>query len=162
MPGNLQPLDQQFAIVDAQGRPTLYFIQWAQQRQIDITDGIDQATAQALINARTGLTVLYILASGIAGTNVGPILQAPRSGSLTNCQVIVKTSDPVTDLTFTINQNGVPVFTASNVVPHGSAADTLLKFTNLTSVPLAVAQGDQFTIDISTGTSTWQATVILE
>lgn len=36
MTGNVQPLDQQFPIVDAQGRPTLYFIQWAQQRQNDI------------------------------------------------------------------------------------------------------------------------------
>lgn len=40
MAGNLQPLDEKFAIVDAQGRPTLYFIKWAQQRQIDITEGI--------------------------------------------------------------------------------------------------------------------------
>lgn len=40
MAGNPQPLDQQFPIVDAQGRPTIYFIQWAQQRQIDISDGL--------------------------------------------------------------------------------------------------------------------------
>jgi hypothetical protein len=38
--GELQPLDQQFAIVDAQGRPTQYFTRWAQQRQIDITEAI--------------------------------------------------------------------------------------------------------------------------
>lgn len=40
MAGELQPLDQQFQIVDATGRPTLYFIQWAQQRQIDIGTAI--------------------------------------------------------------------------------------------------------------------------
>jgi hypothetical protein len=40
MAGDLQPLDQQFAIVDAQGRPTQYFTRWAQQRQIDITEAI--------------------------------------------------------------------------------------------------------------------------
>lgn len=50
MPGTLQPLDQQFPIVDNQGRPTLYFTQWAQQRQIDITDSITLQQAQDLIN----------------------------------------------------------------------------------------------------------------
>lgn len=40
MAGELQPLDLQFPIVDAQGRPTQYFIRWAQQRQIDITEAI--------------------------------------------------------------------------------------------------------------------------
>jgi len=36
MAGNLQPLDQKFPIVEKNGTPTLYFIRWAQQRQIDI------------------------------------------------------------------------------------------------------------------------------
>lgn len=40
MAGTLQPLDQKFAIVDAQGRPTDYFTRWAQQKQIDIGDSI--------------------------------------------------------------------------------------------------------------------------
>lgn len=40
MPGTSQPLDQKFAIVDAQGRPTDYFTRWAQQKQIDIGDSI--------------------------------------------------------------------------------------------------------------------------
>lgn len=40
MAGELQPLDEKFAIVDDQGRPTLYFIKWCQQRQIDITDAL--------------------------------------------------------------------------------------------------------------------------
>jgi len=40
MAGQLQPLDEKFAIVGPDGRPTLYFIKWAQQRQIDITAGL--------------------------------------------------------------------------------------------------------------------------
>lgn len=40
MAGDLQPLDDKFAIVGSDGRPTLYFIEWAQQRQIDITEAI--------------------------------------------------------------------------------------------------------------------------
>lgn len=49
MTGNLQPLDQKFPIVTADGRPTLYFIQWAQQKQIDISAGITAEQALAII-----------------------------------------------------------------------------------------------------------------
>lgn len=50
MPGELQPLASNFAVVDAKGFPTQYFIKWAQQRQIDIADGISAAQAQQLID----------------------------------------------------------------------------------------------------------------
>lgn len=43
MPGTLQPLDRYYAIVDDQGRPTEYFIRWAQQKQRDITDSASLA-----------------------------------------------------------------------------------------------------------------------
>jgi hypothetical protein len=49
MPGDLQPLDQKFAISKPDGRPTDYFIRWAQQRQIDIGGGITEAEARQLI-----------------------------------------------------------------------------------------------------------------
>lgn len=49
MAGDLQPLDMQFPIVDPQGRPTLYFTKWAQQRQIDITEAITAAQAAQII-----------------------------------------------------------------------------------------------------------------
>lgn len=49
MPGNLQPLDQSFPIVTSDGRPTLYFIKWAQQRQIDIGEGISGEQALQII-----------------------------------------------------------------------------------------------------------------
>lgn len=49
MVGTLQPLDQKFPIVTPDGRPTLYFIKWAQQKQIDITGSIDSDQATALI-----------------------------------------------------------------------------------------------------------------
>lgn len=49
MPGNLQPLDQKFPIVTSDGRPTLYFIKWAQQKQIDISEGITAEQALQII-----------------------------------------------------------------------------------------------------------------
>lgn len=60
MSGNLQPLDQQFPIVGPDGRPTLYFIKWAQQRQIDIGDSITLSDlgdylAAHLLHAGTGI-----------------------------------------------------------------------------------------------------------
>lgn len=50
MVGDIQPLDQSFAIVKPDGMPTEYFIWWAQQRQIDIQNGITAAQAQQLID----------------------------------------------------------------------------------------------------------------
>lgn len=76
MAGNLQPLDEKFAIVDQSGKPTLYFIKWAQQRQIDIQAGI---TAEQF----NQLLVEYLLAhqlqegDGIALTPSGNISDSP-------------------------------------------------------------------------------------
>jgi hypothetical protein len=49
MPGNLQPLDEKFAITGADGRPTQYFIRWAQQRQIDIGEAISAVQALEIV-----------------------------------------------------------------------------------------------------------------
>lgn len=72
MPGNLQPLDQKFALVKPDGTPTDYFIRWAQQRQIDITNGIDAAQALAIIEQFTADHPL-IAGSGITLTPSGDI-----------------------------------------------------------------------------------------
>lgn len=50
MVGTLQPLGKGFAIVDEKGQPTDYFIRWAQQRQIDIGEGISLEQAQELVD----------------------------------------------------------------------------------------------------------------
>jgi hypothetical protein len=49
MTGNLQPLDEKFAITGADGRPTQYFIRWAQQRQIDIRESVSAAQALEIV-----------------------------------------------------------------------------------------------------------------
>ena len=51
MVGNLQPLERQFPIVDQDGRPTQYFIRWAQQRQIDIQQAVSPEEALAIAQA---------------------------------------------------------------------------------------------------------------
>jgi hypothetical protein len=49
MAGDLQPLDEKFPIVGEDGRPTLYFIKWAQQRQIDITGAVTADEALEIV-----------------------------------------------------------------------------------------------------------------
>jgi len=49
MTGRLQPLDEKFAIVGPDGRPTLYFTRWAQQRQIDIGEAVTAAAALEIV-----------------------------------------------------------------------------------------------------------------
>ena len=50
MVGRIQPLAKEFEIVGPDGKPTDYFIRWAQERQIDIAQGISAAEAQQLID----------------------------------------------------------------------------------------------------------------
>lgn len=104
----------------------------------------------------------FVLNTGATGTNVGPTLIAPRAGSFSKCKVVVKASDPSTDLTFTIKKNGTAIFSSSQTITHGASAGAITTITALTSVPLSVAADDLFTLDITSGTSTWQVTVQLE
>lgn len=76
MTGNLQPLDQKFPIVDAQGRPTLYFIKWAQQKQIDIGAGITAEQALQIIEQYLADHTLQA-GSGIAITPSGNLSDSP-------------------------------------------------------------------------------------
>lgn len=62
MVGTLQPLAEKFPIIGADGRPTPYFMRWAQQRQIDIGNAISQEALEAYladheIQAGTGITI---------------------------------------------------------------------------------------------------------
>lgn len=50
MPGKPQPLVNNQKIVHEDGTPTDYFIRWAQERQIDISEGITAVEAQQLID----------------------------------------------------------------------------------------------------------------
>lgn len=68
MAGNLQPLAEQFRIVDADGKPTLYFIKWAQQRQIDITASI--TAEQALQIAQDYVDTWSLARDIIAGVGL--------------------------------------------------------------------------------------------
>lgn len=125
-------------------------------------------TNQLLRDSGTGwdsimypLTVGYAVIAGIPGTNVAPMIVAPRNGLPQKCTVVVKASDPSTALTFRINQNGTDIFSTDPTVAAGTVSGTVQTFTSLTSSPLVVNPNDVFTLDIVAGTSNWQFTVIL-
>lgn len=107
------------------------------------------------------LPVVFILNDGSSGSGVGPLLIAPRAGKVTKCILAVKSSDASTALTFAIKQNGTDVFSSDPTSAAGTAAGTVTTFTTLTSSPLAIAEGDVFTIDISSGSSDWSFTALL-
>lgn len=51
MVGYLQPLDEKFPIVGQDGKPTLYFIRWAQQKQIDLGEAVSAERALEIVEA---------------------------------------------------------------------------------------------------------------
>lgn len=114
-----------------------------------------------LVTAEVPLLVGFIV-PGRVGNNVGPSLVAPRTGSLSKCVVVVHTSDPLVDLTFRIKKNGVNIFSVDPTIAAGTSSGTISTFTTLTSVPLGVTENDLFTIDVTSGTTTWQFTAQLE
>lgn len=108
------------------------------------------------------LGFVIVAGAGGAGTNVAPMLVAPRAASVTKCKVVVKAADATVDFVFKIKKNGTDVFSADPSVTHGTSSGTVLTFTSLTSSPLAVAADDVFSIDITTGSATWALTIQLE
>jgi hypothetical protein len=93
MAGDLQPLDQKFPIVDPRGNPTLYFIQWAQQRQIDIQNGI---TAEQCIEIITQYLADHQLQQG-SGISIAP------SGNISDSPTIAAEVQAILDQISTIH-----------------------------------------------------------
>lgn len=108
------------------------------------------------------IVIGFVINSGAAGTNVGPMLAAPAAGSITKCVVVTKASDGSTALAFLIKQNGTNIFTTNPSVSAGTGSGSVWTFIGLTSSPLVIAAGDVFSIDITSGTGSWQFTAQLE
>lgn len=136
MPGELQPLSQNFQIVDANGFPTQYFIKWAQQRQIDISEGITAAQAQELIDTWAASRDL-IAGNGLTGGgdlsadrtfNVGPgtgIGVGANDVHLLDTAVAPGIYGDATHVgQFTVDQQGRIVLAANVPVAGGSGVAT--------------------------------------
>lgn len=91
MAGKLQPLAREFPIVGEDGKPTDYFIRWAQQKQIEIAGSISVEEAEALILA--DLTARHV----IGGT---ALTEVPAGGSLVGDVTVNHNDSPVTPGTY--------------------------------------------------------------
>lgn len=80
MAGNLQPLVNTQRIVNLDGTPNDYFIRWAQQRQIDIGNGITAAQALEIIQQFTADHPL-VAGSGIILTPSGDLADDVHIGA---------------------------------------------------------------------------------
>lgn len=87
MAGDLQPLDDKFAIVGPDGRPTLYFIKWAQQKQIDIQGAITETQFNELL-------VQYLLDHQL---QEGSGIQITPSGNLSDSPTIAADAQEILD-----------------------------------------------------------------
>lgn len=153
MAGKFQPLNQEFAIVKANGLPTEYFIRWTQQRQIDITTAV---TFGDLAN-------IHVIAG--VGLTGGGSIDADVTVDLENTAVVVGTyGDATHSAQITIDQQGritnavdvaisggggggaaAPAIRASNLVKYASAAS----FSH--PLPTGAADGDFVVIFYSGG-----------
>jgi hypothetical protein len=106
--------------------------------------------------ASVPLVIGFVIGNGATGTNVGPMLAAPHAGTLSKCVVTTKASDGATALTFAIRQNGTSI--TSPTVAAGTASGTV----STVALSATVAASDVFSIDITSGTATWQFTAQLE
>jgi len=111
-----------------------------------------------------GATVVPVLIIGFGinngdvGFNVGPMLPAPRSGTLTRLIAVIKVSD-TTACWFNIERNGVQIFGSDIVLPAGAPAGAKVVTTGFS---VTVAKDDIFTIDIDQGTANWQFVAQME
>jgi len=106
-----------------------------------------------------GLVVGFVINDGTAGNNIGPMLPAPRTGSLGRLVVVTKVSDAL-DLKFNIRMNDETILEADIVIPANNGAGLLDLFALEPAIPVAV--DDVFSIDITQGSVTWKFTVQLE
>lgn len=146
-------------------RPTL----WHYNGGTDLNDPGDagnvltsNGTGWVSSPASGGMMVGFTVNDGSVATRATNTYASRQAGQVIKCVIVVTASDPTTDLTFKILQNGADVFSADPTVTHGTAADTLVTSTSLTSVPLAVAADDKFYLQITSGSSAWKFTAQLE
>lgn len=151
MAGKFQPLNQDFAIVKANGLPTEYFIRWAQQRQIDITTAVTFGDLAAInVVAGVGLTgggpIDADVTVDLENTAVAPGTYGDATHS---ARITIDPQGRITSATDVAisggGGGGAPAIRASNLVKYASAAS----FSH--PLPTGAADGDFVVIFYSGG-----------
>ena len=107
------------------------------------------------------IVVEFDISSGLAGVNIAGVGRAPRAGKTTECVVTVIASDAAANLVFQIKKNGASIWAAAPQVNAGTAAGTQVTLA-LDGGFLAIAKGDIFEMDITTGSASWSFLAQLE
>jgi hypothetical protein len=129
------------------------------------TQGDKSGTLKAanivLTGTCTGCTPLYLnwtFNSGIAATDAAPRFLASHAATISACYALTTASDASTALTFNIFDNGSSIFSGgAQTIAAGTAAGTLTTLGALGTT--AIANNDKFSINITSGTSSWIFTV---
>jgi hypothetical protein len=125
-------------------------------------EAMNQVKIDSVLAVDHPIAVGWMMSTGVTGSNVGKRLAAQRIGSIYGGQIVVDASDGSTALTFDIKKNGTSIFTSARTIAAGTSAGTVTSLTSaLTSNPTTVAIADVFTLDITSGTSSWQFTVAM-
>jgi hypothetical protein len=120
-----------------------------------------------IANGGTGASALptsigWMMSTGVTGTNVGKRLVAPRAGQITGGRIVIDASDASTDLTFDIKKNGTSIFSSARTITHGASGGAVTDLTSaLSSNPTAISAADVFTLDITSGSASWNFTVVM-
>ena len=99
--------------------------------------------------------------AGGSGVNVTNMLRVPQQSLVTACDVVVKASDASTDFTFRIMRNGVDIFSSDPTVTHGATSGSSFTFAALVNNPFLLNAGDILSLDITSGSASWDVTVQL-
>lgn len=104
-------------------------------------------------------SVTFNIASGVAASPAAYYANAPSTGAISHCYFTTTTSDGSTALIFNIKLAGSNILSGTNAtVAAGTSAKTVSVF-SLTSTSVSVVQGNQWELDITTGTSSWTGVV---
>jgi hypothetical protein len=104
-------------------------------------------------------SVAFNIATGAVATPASAYLNAPSAGTISHCYFTTLTSDGATNLVFNVKLAGTNIISGTNAtVTAGASAGAVSTF-SLTSGTISVSQGNQWEIDITTGTSSWTGVV---
>lgn len=110
------------------------------------------------------MTVTFQVNNGSVGVNVCGDLVVPktRTGTVTRLMLRLKVIDTGTPLAFVVEQNGSAVITVTSAQTSGLSVATTTYLTPLVTTPLPISPGDVFTLNITSGSSTWSFVTQLE
>ncbi len=92
--------------------------------------------------------------SGTAATDASPRFLASHTATISTCYVLTTASDGATALTFNIFDNGSTIFSGgAQTISAGTAAGTLTTLGSLGTT--SITNNDKFSLNITSGTSSW-------